>query len=98
MIEIFLSTDGKHTVRVEATKGAVNEAYDQASKIYNQILKDHGAGTKVQAAKEKNGNGNHEKVPSCPECGSDMVKRQGAFGDFWGCSTYPDCKGLIKIK
>jgi restriction system protein len=37
-------------------------------------------------------------VPKCPKCGSEMVlrtARRGAqAGDkFWGCSTYPRCKG-----
>lgn len=36
--------------------------------------------------------------PSCPACGSPMVKRQArrgrnAGGSFWGCSRYPDCRG-----
>lgn len=40
--------------------------------------------------------------PSCPNCGSTMVKRtvkQGAnIGNvFWGCSSYPKCRGIIPI-
>lgn len=36
--------------------------------------------------------------PTCPKCGSDMVKRvarQGANSgkEFWGCVAYPKCKG-----
>jgi len=27
----------------------------------------------------------------CPKCGSSLVKRNGARGEFWGCSTYPHC-------
>lgn len=27
----------------------------------------------------------------CPECGSDMMLRQGRFGMFIGCSQYPQC-------
>lgn len=38
-------------------------------------------------------------VPSCPKCASAMVKRiatkgQNAGGNFWGCSTYPACRGI----
>lgn len=41
-------------------------------------------------------------APSCPNCGSGMVKRtvrQGAnIGNvFWGCSVYPKCRGVIPI-
>lgn len=28
----------------------------------------------------------------CPFCGSELVLRNGKFGRFWGCSTYPKCK------
>jgi restriction system protein len=42
-------------------------------------------------------------APSCPNCGSAMVKRtakQGAnMGNvFWGCSGYPKCRGIIPIR
>jgi DNA polymerase III epsilon subunit family exonuclease len=28
----------------------------------------------------------------CPRCGSVMQRRNGRFGEFWGCSGYPVCK------
>jgi len=28
----------------------------------------------------------------CPECGADLVIREGRFGKFIGCSSYPECK------
>lgn len=34
----------------------------------------------------------------CPICGAAMVKRKGAFGEFYGCSKYPRCKGNRKIE
>jgi DNA topoisomerase-1 len=42
--------------------------------------------------------GEMEKKPAestgetCPECGSDLVKRKGKFGEFVACSNYPTCK------
>lgn len=38
-------------------------------------------------------------TPSCPKCGSAMVKRtakkgQNAGEEFWGCSTFPTCRGV----
>lgn len=33
----------------------------------------------------------------CPKCGSDMKLRHGKFGSFLGCTTYPDCKGIVNI-
>jgi hypothetical protein len=42
-------------------------------------------------------------TPSCPKCGSEMVLRiaksgtnQG--GKFWGCSNYPQCRGILEFK
>lgn len=28
----------------------------------------------------------------CPECGSELVKRKGRFGEFISCSAFPKCK------
>ncbi len=33
----------------------------------------------------------------CPHCGAPMTLRHGRFGPFLGCSTYPDCKGIVNI-
>jgi DNA-binding helix-hairpin-helix protein with protein kinase domain len=35
--------------------------------------------------------------PSCPRCGSAMRRRSGRYGQFWGCSRYPRCKGTRNI-
>ena len=40
--------------------------------------------------------------PSCPKCGAEMKKRvarQGgnAGNEFWGCSAYPGCKGILPL-
>lgn len=40
--------------------------------------------------------------PSCPKCGAEMKKRvarQGsnAGNEFWGCSAYPACKGILPL-
>jgi four helix bundle suffix protein len=34
-----------------------------------------------------------EVAPDCPQCGKPMRRRKSAKGDFWGCPTFPDCKG-----
>ena len=31
--------------------------------------------------------------PDCPRCGKPMRRRKSTKGDFWGCSTFPECKG-----
>ncbi len=39
--------------------------------------------------------------PHCPKCGSEMVLRTAKSGSnqgeqFWGCSNYPRCRGILK--
>jgi DNA topoisomerase-1 len=36
-------------------------------------------------------------APTCPKCGSPMIKRIGPRGEFWGCSTFPKCKGTRNL-
>lgn len=42
------------------------------------------------------------RTPSCPRCGSHMIRRlarrgRNAGGHFWGCSRYPNCRGTRNI-
>lgn len=41
------------------------------------------------------------ETPTCPKCAAHMVRRQAKTGsnagqEFWGCSTYPKCRGVIQ--
>lgn len=43
-----------------------------------------------------------EGAPSCPECNKPMTIRQASIGKnagrkFWGCTAYPECKGIRNI-
>ena len=33
-----------------------------------------------------------EVVGQCPDCGKDLLKRHGRYGEFVGCSGFPKCK------
>lgn len=38
--------------------------------------------------------------PACPQCGASMVRRTARKGanagkEFWGCSSYPRCRGVV---
>ena len=46
---------------------------------------------------------NQNVSPRCPKCGSGMILRtakRGANqgGKFWGCSRYPECRGILSIQ
>lgn len=41
-------------------------------------------------------------TPTCPACGAVMIRRTARQGpraglDFWGCSTFPACRGTVPI-
>lgn len=43
-----------------------------------------------------------KKKISCPKCGSSMVMRETKKGEnkgkkFWGCSSFPRCRGIINV-
>ena len=31
-------------------------------------------------------------VKKCPKCGNILRKKNGKFGEFWGCMSYPECR------
>ena len=31
-------------------------------------------------------------VKKCPKCGNILKKRNGRYGEFWGCMSYPECR------
>lgn len=33
------------------------------------------------------------EIPACPKCSAIMVLRTSQYGEFWGCSNYPQCDG-----
>jgi len=37
-------------------------------------------------------------TPICPTCGKAMKLRKSSWGEFWGCSSYPRCKGKLTLK
>lgn len=42
-------------------------------------------------------------VPDCPFCGKSMQQRTARTGahagqPFWGCTGYPDCKGIRSVQ
>jgi DNA topoisomerase-1 len=39
---------------------------------------------------------NSEGVVNCDKCGKVMVQRKGPYGEFWGCSGFPNCRNTRK--
>lgn len=55
-------------------------------------------GKLVQHARESTVKMPQQERKTCPECQAPMRKRPGKYGAFWGCSRYPECKGMLRDK
>ena len=60
--------------------------------------------TQYEEIKDDDIDDNFEEAqePFCPKCGSKMVLRTARKGkysgkNFWGCSKYPNCNGILNI-
>ena len=40
----------------------------------------------------------NEVVGECPDCGSDLIKRKGRYGEFIGCKSFPKCRFTKSIE
>ena len=38
-----------------------------------------------------------KRIPLCRQCGKQMKIRNGKYGEFWGCSGYPECSFTMDI-
>lgn len=55
-----------------------------------------------QSNSNSSNSSNNSNAPLCPKCGKPMLKRMQKKGreqgrEFWGCSDYPNCNGLLPI-
>ena len=75
--EIFLSTDGKHTVRVKAqTQAGRKDALMWAKQVYNRIVAVYGT-KQAQAVKEYTRGDkvdNNNELGNCKSCGAINLK------------------------
>ena len=103
MIELYLSSDGKHTVHAAAdTPEQLHRLVPSASQLYEQVLGSYGTKAQMwQEATNARSNGGakttppngapagakEDNVPRCPVHGRPMVYRRGRYGAFWSCPT-----------
>lgn len=51
----------------------------------------------IKYAKEIKKNKSINENNCCPKCGSNLIKRNGKYGEFYGCSNFPKCKYTKKV-
>ncbi len=76
----------------------VQRAY--STKELDSILCEHLGIKKVETPIQSDTTENESSTPLCPKCGNTMVLRTAKNGpnrgkQFWGCSDYPRCRGII---
>ncbi|MFM7181198.1 MAG: four helix bundle suffix domain-containing protein [Verrucomicrobiales bacterium] len=67
----------------------------QLAKLENSFIETGGIREKMTTARVEART--KPDAPLCPECGAPMKKRNSQRGPFWGCGSYPECKGIRQI-
>ena len=80
----LITFDAKHSYSAAEVKATI---VARLSGIPSEVVTD----AKSQAAE-----------PTCPKCASPMVRRVSKGGDsagkeFWGCSNFPKCRGILNV-
>lgn len=73
-----------------------NYTSDEMDYIYNKIISNH---TNISNSDHiKNINKTKQEISNgiCPRCKGKLILREGKYGEFYGCSNYPNCKFTMK--
>jgi restriction system protein len=97
----FVVTSGKFTADAQEFARGRNVTLVDGDKLF-AMLQAARAGIKKGATAAGATTGSGVVGPACPACGSAMVKREAKRGAnagnaFWGCSTYPKCRGTASL-
>jgi hypothetical protein len=102
MIELFLSSDGKHTVHVSAeTPEELAELAPKGKALYEKIIESYGnkaqmwqlaidkEPAKLKNTREISARAEHSSgmAPICSMHDKPMKLRQGKYGPFWSCAV-----------
>lgn len=82
------------------SEDVLNEAKKTLIEISNKFKRDEFAigkallnGMKMEEYNKRN----EEILFKCPKCNGNMIMRKGPYGNFAGCSNYPNCKFTVKL-
>jgi restriction system protein len=106
----FVVTSGRFTAEAEAFAEGRNVRLMDGPKLERMLKQARGvdgaprAATAPLAQAEEGVRQNATPLnPVCPKCSQQMKRRQATKGaragqDFWGCVTYPQCRGTRAVK
>ena len=76
----------------------------QIAALERDFIEEGGYSEQLATARlaHRQGKSQADPVPPCPQCGKHMTLRTANKGknagkQFWGCTAYPDCKGIVDI-
>jgi restriction system protein len=97
----FVVTSGKFTADAQEFARGRNLTLVDGDKLF-AMLQSARAGIKKGAPAAVATTRPGVSAPACPACRSAMVEREAKRGThagkaFWGCSTYPKCRGTVQI-
>lgn len=82
------------TLRQEIHKAEGTYSITEMVSVYNQleVLKLKNNVTKEEHIQNIRKTIDDIENNICPRCGTRLIKKNGKYGEFWGCARYPDCK------
>ncbi len=100
--KLNIKHDGELTVnatfldKISSYQDKIINNVDEIIKILNtnNIIDKQKRNKHIKELKNKHKNDNNDY---CPKCGGNLIKRNGKYGEFYGCSNYPKCKYTRKI-
>lgn len=101
----FVVTSGRFTAEAEEFAEGRNVQLIDGPKLFDMIkLAELSLNTTAQPSNIKPQIAQPQDAiePSCPQCGSSMVKRTArkggnAGGEFWGCAQFPTCRAVRQL-
>lgn len=65
----------------------------EVAELIDQVGRRAGVATAAKSLASREAELISAQIPSCPRCGQQMTLRESNYGEFWGCSRFPDCWG-----
>ena len=102
----ILVTSGRFTAEAETFAGQNRIELVSGGALVEMVRSVQGTGQR-EAAAQPTSSLQHpaldsERTPACPRCGGPMKLRTAQRGahagsQFWGCSRYPNCSGIVNL-
>ncbi len=71
---------------------------EEIDSIYNKLMSSSTKMTNREHVKNIRQTQKEIEDGICPRCGGNLILKQGKYGNFKGCSNYPNCKFTMNIK